>query len=73
MSGYYYKNPMDLAFDGSVPIKKKSESKIAKSERRGSVHGVTNAPGLARLAAATVAIAEAAEGEMKATRAYVLC
>ena len=28
MSGYYYKNPMDLAFDGSVPIKKKSESNV---------------------------------------------
>lgn len=28
MSGYYYKNPMDMAFDGTVPIPKKADSKI---------------------------------------------
>lgn len=28
MSGYYHKNPMTLAFDGSVPINKKSKSKV---------------------------------------------
>ena len=28
MSGYYHKNPMSLAFDGSVPIVKKNQSKV---------------------------------------------
>jgi hypothetical protein len=28
MSGYYYKNPMNLAFDGTVPIPNKKDSKV---------------------------------------------
>ena len=28
MSGYYHKNPMNLAFDGNVPIVEKSKSKV---------------------------------------------
>lgn len=28
MSGYYHKDPLNLAFDGSVPIVEKSKSKI---------------------------------------------
>jgi len=28
MSGYYYKNPMSMAFDGTVPIPNKKNSKI---------------------------------------------
>jgi hypothetical protein len=28
MSGYYHKNPMNLAFDGAVPIGTKKESKV---------------------------------------------
>jgi hypothetical protein len=28
MSGYYHKNPLSLAFDGTVPIPKKKDSKV---------------------------------------------